>query len=426
MPTMEFGNKSANPTEIETLRPTPLSCRTQVSFGKDYEKFEYIINVYVITILIILGLVGNVISFVILKHMKQATVILLLRALAAIDSIYLLTCLGFQSFRTLFMYSDSFSRFFWYYPHVFVVMWPVASMAQSISVWMVVLVTFDRYDAICHAMATTKYMTKTKVRIYIGIVILGSICFNLPTVFDVRVVDRRPFCSNINKIDTFVTAFYQDPIYDLIYKTILTIIFRVALPVFIVIILNFLILYQVKKSEEFRAGIVQRASNGIRSINVMIGTVTFVYVICELPDLTYRVLRVIKFYNPDFLMAWDQFAYFAQVSNLFLTINSSTNFLWYCLAGTKFRETLKCKVCGAGRGGFSSSTILTLSSSRRAASSIPTSSGTPLIMPNPKRPHLGTPQIFEAGKTPSRPAPASLTTHRTLYGSKKHETVLIV
>ena len=421
---MDFRNESTSSTDNETTTPipTPVSCRTQVEFGKDYQEFEYIMNVYITTALIAFGFIGNIVSFITLKYMKQATVVLLLRALAAADSFYLLTCLSFQTFRTLFAYDNFFSRRFWFYPYISVITWPIASMAQTCSVWLVVLVTFDRYEAICHAMETAKYMTKTKVKMYIALVFVGAICFNLPTAFDLRVVDRRPYCPNIKKVDTFATDFYQDPIYDLVYKTVMSFVFRVALPVLTVITLNLWMLCQIKKSEEYRLDMAGRVSSGIRSINTMIGIITLVYVICALPDLTYRILRAIKFYKRDFLMPWDKFAYFAQISNLFLTVNSSTNFLWYCLAGSKFRETLKLRMCGSLSGGPGGSSALLTLSTRRTTSSTQTRPGTPLILTNHGRPLSlpGTPQIRAAGNTLTFPVSVSLNSNqRTLSGYLK-------
>ena len=77
----------------------------------------------------------------------------------------------------------------------------------------------------------------------------------------------------------------------------------------------------------------------------MVAMITLVFVICETPDFIFRIIRVVKFYDRNFPMTWKQYAEFAQVSNLFLTFNSSTNFIWYCLAGTKFREILLQNVC---------------------------------------------------------------------------------
>ena len=397
-----------------------ISCSTQMEYGDYYQKFEFTINVYISISLIIFGMIGNLLSFITLKYMKQATVTLLLRALAVADSLYLLTCLSFQSFRTLFVYQEYFSNKFWFYPYVFVWTWPVASMAQTASVWLVVLVTFDRYEAICHAIAAARFMTKRKVTVYIGLVFLGSICFNLPTAFDLRVVDRRPFCPNITRMDYFPTKFYQDPLYDLVYKTVLCIVFRATLPILIVIILNLWMLWKVKKSDEYRAEMGQRTSSGIKSINIMITIITLVYVVCEMPDLIYRILRVIKFYMPNSVMSWLEFAYFAQISNLFLTINSSTNFIWYCLAGTKFRETLKWRICGARTRGSISSAMVTLST-KRTTSSTPTTPGTPLIMTHPDRPlsFPGTPLIRATGNKLVFPDSPSLTTKRSLSGYLK-------
>ncbi len=413
--TAGFWKSPTSDNLTSTVKPTPISCNTQNAFGEEYQLFEYVINVCITTVLIIFGLLGNLISFVTLKYMKQASVMLLLRALAVADSVFLLTCLVFQSFRTLFVYSSGFSQVFWVFPYVYLVTWPLAAMSQTASVWLVVLVTFDRYQAICHALAMDKQLFKRRAKVFVLVVVVGSICFNIPTMFDLRVVDRRPFCSNIDKIDTFATELYQNPIYGLVYKTILTITFRAALPVALVIVLNTWIMCQIRRSEEYRAEVSRRQTSGITSINVMIALIVCVYVICAVPDLTYRILRVVKIYYPEFAMTWDQFAYFAQFSNLFLTINSSTNFIWYCVAGSKFRETLVWRMCGSG--GASSFSSL---SSKKTTSTTLSAPGTPLLV-NQERPLSipRTPQIRAAGKTLSFPI------HGTPQQPEKSQCLLV-
>ena len=49
------------------------SCATQQDYGADYRRLEKVINVYIVTRLVLFGLLGNILSFVILKHMKQVS-----------------------------------------------------------------------------------------------------------------------------------------------------------------------------------------------------------------------------------------------------------------------------------------------------------------------------------------------------------------
>ncbi len=222
----------------------------------------------------------------------------------------------------------------------------VASTAQMTSVWLVVLVTWDRYQAICNTMSMGSKCSLQRVRLYIFILLLGAVSFNIPTAFDLRVLDRRAICPNVAKLDAFPTRFFQNKTYDLVYKTVLTFVLRTALPLILVIAMNSRIVSHIRKSNEFRA--LGKSRPKVGSMNRMVAMITLVFVICETPDFIFRIIRAVKFYNRTFPMTWKQYAEFAQVSNLFLTFNSSTNFIWYCFAGTKFREILLQSFCKCG------------------------------------------------------------------------------
>ena len=76
---------------------------------------------------------------------------LLLQTLACVDTVYLVTCLFIQTAKTLVDATD------WppavlvnYVPRLEPYIWPAASCAQTATVWTVLLLTADRYAAVCH------------------------------------------------------------------------------------------------------------------------------------------------------------------------------------------------------------------------------------------------------------------------------------
>jgi len=74
----------------------------------------------------------------------------LLRTLAGVDTFYLIACLFVQTFNTTHDLTDWFPGALRpYFPYAERYMWPVASIAQTVAIWTVLLVTVDRYMAVC-------------------------------------------------------------------------------------------------------------------------------------------------------------------------------------------------------------------------------------------------------------------------------------
>jgi len=90
------------------------------------------------------------------------------------------------------------------------------------------------------------------------------------------------------------------------------------------------------------------------NITTMLVVVVTVFVACELPDLAIRIaFTVYEFGWGDLDVLTLRYA--NSVSNTLLTLNSSSNFIIYCLVGKKFRriltEMVPCAGGGAGSGG---------------------------------------------------------------------------
>jgi len=146
----------------------------------DVVQYKLVVNVYVVTALCSFGILGNrcpqqpsrrdattaagilgnLVSVVVLGRDRsiRRTTGLLLRAVGVADSAYLVTCLLFQTVKTVHEVTDwlpAAVRGAW--PYVEPYIWPLASTAQTCNVWLVVVLTADRYVAICRPLHAAQY-----------------------------------------------------------------------------------------------------------------------------------------------------------------------------------------------------------------------------------------------------------------------------
>ena len=77
--------------------------------------------------------------------------------------------------------------------------------------------------------------------------------------------------------------------------------------------------------------------------------VVSVFFCCQIPDLTLRVVMTLVKLKALRIRNLRPLRYVNAATNCLLTINSSANFLIYCLIGNKFRRIL-LEMCGCGSG----------------------------------------------------------------------------
>jgi hypothetical protein len=72
--------------------------------------------------------------------------------------------------------------------------WPPAMMLHTITIWLTVLVTVDRYNAVCRAIEEYGGPAQFRlVRRQVSLIVVASIIYNTPRFFEHQVSRRREF-----------------------------------------------------------------------------------------------------------------------------------------------------------------------------------------------------------------------------------------
>jgi len=97
-----------------------------------------------------------------------------------------------------------------------------------------------------------------------------------------------------------------------------------------------------------------KSQDNRKNITLMLVIVVSVFIICQLPDMTIRIAEQFKAEPHAHERAvrvlfgstgeQDFKRYVNSVTNLMITLNSSVNFLIYCLVGRKFRYVHKSRL----------------------------------------------------------------------------------
>jgi len=81
-----------------------------------------------------------------------------------------------------------------YFPYAERYMWPITSIAQTVTIWTVLLVTVDRYMAVCRPFDTRMRSVNCAKKFFVGVVV-AAIVYNIPRFLEHQVVVERNTCT---------------------------------------------------------------------------------------------------------------------------------------------------------------------------------------------------------------------------------------
>ena len=333
--------------QINSTPTAVSSCLDKTPEG--LRNFRIVVNVFVVGILCLVGFVGNALSVAVLRkdRDKKNTTNWLLQTLAVADTLYLCASVFIQILNTINADTNWWPDLQRAFPYLEPYIWPFASIAQTITVWLVMLVTVDRYIAICLPLKTN-IRTLQRTKLAVAIVIIAAILYNVPRFMEREIVTKTDACTNTTIIKTVQTEFRKNRVYFLVYKTIMYFIFRAIGPLLALIILNLRLVKALREVRKKHRDMT-RSTKHRENITLMLVVVVTIFILCELPDLIVRIVfSFLVFAKPK---SYDvvKLRYFNVTTNALLTLNSGINFLIYCLIGNKFRNILWQMCCKRGR-----------------------------------------------------------------------------
>jgi len=176
-----------SPRDSAPLDATVTSSMTS-SVDESCVLYDFIVCTALIGAFCVFGLAGNMTSFIVFcRHQKTgaaASAVLLLQCMAVCDSLLLLVAIVVYALPTVYPYTGHLQAVYETFDYI-VYVWPPAMIFHTVTVWLTVLVSMNRYNAVCRAVeefGTTTLLRRT--RIHIVIVVVLSVVYNVPRFFE--------------------------------------------------------------------------------------------------------------------------------------------------------------------------------------------------------------------------------------------------
>ncbi|XP_017139279.1 FMRFamide receptor [Drosophila miranda] len=293
-------------------------------------RIEFWVCGVLINIVGLLGILGNVISMIILSRPQmRSSINYLLTGLARCDTVLILTSILLFGIPSIYPYTGHFFGYYNnVYPFISPVVFPIAMIAQTSSIYMTFTVTLERYVAVCHPLRARALCTYGRAKIYFIVCVCFALAYNMPRFWEVLTVTYPLPESDVVLHCVRPSRLRRNQAYINIYIHWCYLIINYIIPFLTLAILNCLIYRQVKRANRERQRLSRSEKREIGLATMLLCVVVVFFMLNFLP----LVLNISEaFYNLiDHKLT--------KLSNLLITINSSVNFLIYIIFGEKFKR----------------------------------------------------------------------------------------
>ena len=316
------------------------SCDPNVTSGSHKTKFEIACQLYIISILCVIGLFGNVMAVIVLRNDKlRREALFLLQVLAIVDGIYV--------FLAVWKYPVEYMTDVSTYNERLMYIFPLLKTFQTITIWMMVLVTTDRYIYVCWPLHAQRFFTHRSRRVMAAVVVCGGILFNIPLFFENCIMKVYNPCTNTSASFMIYSETFNKGLYFDIYKYALHAILLYILPLLTLCIMNFRLIQAIQHSRRYpRSDYPQERDYSDSNATLVLVIIVAAFIVCQTPELISKIIIIVIRYHKDKNHLYQELQPFSQqtlnvISEVMIVLNSSINFYIYVAFGRRFRYIMK-------------------------------------------------------------------------------------
>ncbi|XP_063441179.1 FMRFamide receptor-like [Mytilus trossulus] len=282
------------------------------------------------------GIIGNILSVIVLRHriMQNSTSYYLI-SLAIYDTIVLLSMSLFLAIPTIYLAKGDLEDYYYAYMYMHPFCYPVALFAQTGTIYTTMAFTIERYIAVCRPLEAANTCTLSRTKRVICLIFVSSLVYNLPRFLEYETVQYIDSSSNTTLPNIQLTQIGTNEIFRQVYFIYLNLFTMFLLPFTFLAVLNIQLIRAVKVARNARIKMSTSASKEA-NLTVMLIAVIIVFLVCQLPSIADNILWTI--FEKGQLHCSIHYIRFTTMSNLMVVVNSAINFILYCLFGKRFRK----------------------------------------------------------------------------------------
>ncbi|KAL6742120.1 hypothetical protein Aduo_015309 [Ancylostoma duodenale] len=285
----------------------------------------------VMIVLCLFGVVGNSLSLYIYTRpaFRKRSINILLSALSASDlAVCVLSIPVFSSNHLQYVLpvSEKSIAMMMFYAY------PITVMFQSMSVWLLVSITVDRYLAVCHPFEVVSYCTRARALLTVFLIVVFSVAYNFVRFWEFQIIE-----SHSESLESIVQPLLRDsPLFLLWYQNIATLLSQFVLPLLVLCILNLQVARTILMAAEQRSELVASEKREHNTAKMMI-FVVIVFLVCYTFSFILNVAEIMfssLFRHPVGYLLND-------INNILIVVNTSSPFVFYVKYSTRYRNQLR-------------------------------------------------------------------------------------
>lgn len=313
-------------------------CTTSVSSltSNSANVFQSTVELYLISLFCVAGLTGNMLSLVVLQRDKERrNSMFLLKALAIADTFYLCVALINYPLKYLIDMEN--------YQHMILYAFPVLKIAQFMCIWMLVLVTVDRFLYVKVPMRAIDIINHNNRHFWAAGVCVLAILYNLPRFFDSCVMTFYDVCTDKYSYLKVSTGVFKNQLYFYSYEYSAYMIVLYVGPLLILSYMNTTLIRTIRRSLKRQFNQFRHAPHDHSDANAtqVLVIIIVVFIVCESPELIVKILSIIDRCSTNVTISLSLFKIFATINEFLMVVNSSVNFVIYLTFGKRFRMIMR-------------------------------------------------------------------------------------
>ena len=310
-----------------------------LDYDNECKLYEFVIYTIVMGMLIVGGVIGNSLAFIVFwKDNIKTSASFLFQHLALVDSAFLLVVVPLGPAYGFATYTNWLTGYWEILPYLSAYMVPVAHMGELSSIWVVILVAVNRYIAVCLPFKSLRWCTIATVKKQLAFVLLFAVLYTIPIYAEKRV--EYVTCDNGTTYEPHIvkTKFGKAMLFRVIYWGVLNVCLVAAGPLLTLTFVNIRLIKALKTRRRKRTEMISQLQQNDNNVTVVLIIVVVVFVVCQIPAFIGYALLVER--SENWTLCGDNRFYLRPFADMLTVLNSAVNFVIYVLFNKRFRHVL--------------------------------------------------------------------------------------